>query len=233
MSYNFKKEEDVKEYIKNIGIEYRFGCFSEKDPQICQLLGDYLEAIENNPDKAAKIYKQNCDERHFGRSCYKYASYLEKTNLKNLKPVLPEMIKYLKKGCDHNWSDGCFAAGMKLNYHSNLIPNIEERTKSILEGLQYLEKACNNRHAEACYVASTIHYNGYDEIGLKPNKIKFLEFSEKACEHNDIRACVNASVAYKKGDGVPVDLELAQKFKDKALDIQKQILEEKGVQFNS
>lgn len=33
MSYDFKKEEDVKEYIKNLGIEYRFGCFSEKDPQ--------------------------------------------------------------------------------------------------------------------------------------------------------------------------------------------------------
>jgi len=78
MSYDFKKEEDVKEYIKNLGIEYRFGCFSEKDPQICQLLGDYLETIENNPDKAAKIFKDNCDEHNFGRSCYKYASYLEK-----------------------------------------------------------------------------------------------------------------------------------------------------------
>jgi len=33
MSYDFKKDEDVKEYIKNLGIEYRFGCFSEKDPQ--------------------------------------------------------------------------------------------------------------------------------------------------------------------------------------------------------
>lgn len=33
MSYDFKKEEDVKEYIKNLGIEYRFGCYSEKDPQ--------------------------------------------------------------------------------------------------------------------------------------------------------------------------------------------------------
>jgi len=55
------------------------------------LLGDYLETIENNPDKAAKIYKENCDERNFGRSCYKYASYLEKNNLKNLKPVIPEV----------------------------------------------------------------------------------------------------------------------------------------------
>ncbi|XP_050520267.1 cytochrome c oxidase assembly factor 7 homolog [Daktulosphaira vitifoliae] len=233
MSYNFKKEEDVKEYIKNIGIEYRFGCYNEKDPQICQLLGDYLESIESNPDKASKIFKQNCDERNFGRSCYKYASYLEKQNSKNLKPILPEMIKYLKKGCDNDSSDGCFAAGMKLNYHSHLINDIDEKTKSLQEGLQYLERACNNRHAEACYVASSIHFNGIEEIGLKPNKSKFLEYSIKACEQNDIRACVNVSIVYKKGDGVPVDLELAQQFKDKALDIRKQIIEEKGVQFNS
>lgn len=33
MSYDFKNEKDVKEYIKNLGIEYRFGCLSEKDPQ--------------------------------------------------------------------------------------------------------------------------------------------------------------------------------------------------------
>jgi len=56
------------------------------------LLGDYLETIENNPDKAAKIYKDNCDERNFGRSCYKYASYMEKNNLKNLQPVIPEVM---------------------------------------------------------------------------------------------------------------------------------------------
>lgn len=33
MSYDFKSEKDVKEYIKNLGIEYKFGCLSEKDPQ--------------------------------------------------------------------------------------------------------------------------------------------------------------------------------------------------------
>lgn len=33
MSINFKSEEEVKDYIKNIGIEYRFGCFKENKPQ--------------------------------------------------------------------------------------------------------------------------------------------------------------------------------------------------------
>lgn len=43
------------------------------------------------------------------------------------------MIKYFKKGCEHNWSDGCFAAGMKLRYHSSLITDVDERKKSFLE----------------------------------------------------------------------------------------------------
>lgn len=33
MAYNLKSEEEVKEYIKNLGTEYRFGCYSEKKPE--------------------------------------------------------------------------------------------------------------------------------------------------------------------------------------------------------
>lgn len=30
MAFDMKKEEDVKEFINKLGIEYRFGCYSEK-----------------------------------------------------------------------------------------------------------------------------------------------------------------------------------------------------------
>lgn len=43
------------------------------------------------------------------------------------------MLKYFKKGCEYNWSDGCFAAGMKLRYHSDLITNDKERTQNLLQ----------------------------------------------------------------------------------------------------
>lgn len=43
------------------------------------------------------------------------------------------MIKYFKKGCEFNWSDGCFAAGMKLRYYSDSLTNVEERTRSLLD----------------------------------------------------------------------------------------------------
>lgn len=33
MALNYQSEEEVKEYLDNIAIEYRFGCYSEKNPE--------------------------------------------------------------------------------------------------------------------------------------------------------------------------------------------------------
>lgn len=33
MSLDLQKESDVKEYLEKLGIEYRFGCYSEKRPE--------------------------------------------------------------------------------------------------------------------------------------------------------------------------------------------------------
>lgn len=33
MAYDLRKEEDVKKYLHNLGIEYRYGCYSEKNPE--------------------------------------------------------------------------------------------------------------------------------------------------------------------------------------------------------
>ncbi len=33
MAFELKTEEEVKEYLDNLGTEYRFGCFSEKKPE--------------------------------------------------------------------------------------------------------------------------------------------------------------------------------------------------------
>lgn len=33
MAFDLKQEGDVKEYLENLGTEYRFGCFSEKRPE--------------------------------------------------------------------------------------------------------------------------------------------------------------------------------------------------------
>lgn len=33
MAFDLQSETDVKDYIEKLGIEYRFGCYSEKKPE--------------------------------------------------------------------------------------------------------------------------------------------------------------------------------------------------------
>lgn len=33
MAFDLKDETEVKEYIEKLGVEYRFGCYSEKNPE--------------------------------------------------------------------------------------------------------------------------------------------------------------------------------------------------------
>lgn len=33
MSLDLQNEGDVKDYIERLGVEYRFGCYSEKKPE--------------------------------------------------------------------------------------------------------------------------------------------------------------------------------------------------------
>ena len=54
---DLKDTTEVADYIENLGIEYRFGCYHEKDPKACHLLGDYWESIKKDFSKALKIYR--------------------------------------------------------------------------------------------------------------------------------------------------------------------------------
>ena len=42
----------VAEYLKNLGTEYRFSCYYEKEAKGCHLLADYMEAIDHDSKTA-------------------------------------------------------------------------------------------------------------------------------------------------------------------------------------
>lgn len=83
-----RAQKERQEYVKNIGIEYRFGCYEvrktcavfhflqEKRGDSCHLLGEYMEAIEQNFKTALILFKQNCEERKYPKSCFKYGMYI-------------------------------------------------------------------------------------------------------------------------------------------------------------
>ena len=60
--------------------EYRFGCYQEKSPKSCQLLGEYFESITREFDKALQIFETNCAKNNHGPSCSKAGFYLASGN---------------------------------------------------------------------------------------------------------------------------------------------------------
>lgn len=113
MAYDLKREDEVKEYIENLGIEYRFGCYKEKKPEVCHLLGDYLEAIKKDFEKAARVFKSNCLDYHFGKSCLKIGNYTL-VGKGSDKGDAQEALKYFERGCELGEPGACLHAGMLL-----------------------------------------------------------------------------------------------------------------------
>lgn len=135
MSYQLQNESEVKEYLEKLAIEYRFGCYSEKKPEgwqilqkkktlynlsvllfkVCHLLGDYLEGIKKDFEKASKVYKSNCNDYDYAKSCYKIGAYnfLGKGQ-RNSKGDLKEAYHYFQKGCNLDDAESCLHAGLIL-----------------------------------------------------------------------------------------------------------------------
>ena len=72
-SVDWKSPEEVKEYLENLYIEYSFQCMKEKKPDGCHRLANYLENIKYQFKEATELYKKNCDEYRYPRSCLTYS----------------------------------------------------------------------------------------------------------------------------------------------------------------
>uniref|UniRef100_A0A2M4BXF6 Putative cytochrome c oxidase assembly factor 7 n=1 Tax=Anopheles marajoara TaxID=58244 RepID=A0A2M4BXF6_9DIPT len=162
-SFDLKNESEVKEYIDKLGVEYRFGCYSEKKPEVCHLLGDYLEGIQKDFEKAAKVYRSNCDDYNYGKSCLKYGNYsfLGKGRASE-KGDPAKAFNYYEKGCTLNDPDACLHSGLLLV--SKLKP--KEITRDVPKGFELLKKSCQMNNAGACFYLSGMYISGVkDEDG--------------------------------------------------------------------
>ncbi|CAG0917526.1 unnamed protein product [Notodromas monacha] len=215
------KPEDVEEYLKNLGIEYRFGCFSEKRPEVCHLLGDYFEAVSRDFEKAAKIYRTNCDDYKFARSCHKYGNYgfLGRGGVKKGPDTA---LEYYAKGCDLDLAESCMNGGLLCALRNPLSPH---RALDLPRGLKLLEKACTLGQGDACYHLSGMYLTGTEDGTTvpKPDMTRAFQYSLRACELGNVFACANTSQMYSRGDGVEKNEQKATEFKAKAEDLHKQL----------
>ncbi|XP_076293987.1 uncharacterized protein LOC143215601 [Lasioglossum baleicum] len=209
--YNLKDPEAVKEYLKNLYIEYKFGCYSEKNPEACHLLGDYEESIKKDNEEAAKVYKMNCDTLNYGKSCSKYGDF--RLVGRGCDKNITEAYKYMKKGCELNDAKGCYHAGVVAATTEVLE---KDRAVQVADGVRMLQKACDGNEEKACFHLSGIFIAGIKGY-VEKDFSRSYKLAMKSCDFGNPYACANLSVMHRNGDGVEKSEEMADSFKDKAM----------------
>ncbi|XP_072163159.1 cytochrome c oxidase assembly factor 7A-like [Diadema setosum] len=213
-SVDFKSEEEVKEYIKNVGTEYSFQCYKEKTPDGCFRLGDFFAAVKNDFPQAAKAYQKSCDDFSHARGCSKIGAFY--LYGKGVDRDREKALHYFTKGCEEGNTDACFGAGSVL-LSSKKGTNEAEEAQNRSRGLGYLEGACKQDHAASCFNLSAIFIKGLS--GVEKDMARAAHYSVRSCELGHMYGCVNASRMYAIGDGIAKDESLAAKFKEKAKEL--------------
>jgi len=246
MAYDLKKESDVKEYLEKLGVEYRFGCYSEKKPEVCHLLGDFLEGIKKDYQKAGVVYKSTCDDYGYAKSCYKYGNY---SFLGKGKPGTKRDAKgaysYYEKGCALEDSDACLHSGLLLVSRSMA----KEIDRDVPKGVEMITKSCNMNNAAACFYLSGLYISGVEktikecqpatkkeemkvsDVAVSRDMKKAFDFAYKACELRNMYACANLSQMYARGDGVEKDKLLAEHFRKVAVTMQNEVKKQNTLEF--
>lgn len=81
----------------------------------CHLLADFFKTQENDLQKAVKLYRVNCDEYAYAKSCLEYGNFaFTGVKEKNVKSDPVEALRYFEKGCGLGSSDNCLNSGMLL-----------------------------------------------------------------------------------------------------------------------
>lgn len=81
----------------------------------CHLLAEFLKTNENDLQKAVKLYRVNCDQYGYAKSCLEYGNFaFVGVKEKNVQSDPIEALKYFEKGCSLGSSDNCLNSGMLL-----------------------------------------------------------------------------------------------------------------------
>lgn len=79
------------------------------------MLAEFLRVKEHDLQKAVKLYRVNCDEYGYAKSCLEYGTVaFTGVKEKNVKSDPIEALKYFEKGCSLGSSDNCLNSGMLL-----------------------------------------------------------------------------------------------------------------------
>ncbi|KAM4640633.1 cytochrome c oxidase assembly factor 7 [Discoglossus pictus] len=214
---DFQNEEEVKEYLDNLGTEYSYQCYREKLPDGCHRLAEYFEGIKKDFVEAAKILKTNCAESAQSESCYKLGAYYV-TGKGGLPVDLKAAYDCFLKSCNKGGKksiEACHNVGLLA--HDG---RVNGDKPDPVAARDYYTKACEGKFSASCFNLSALYLQGAP--GVDKDMTKALQYSEKACELGHLWGCANASRMYKLGDGVSRSDSKAEALKNRARDLHKQ-----------
>ena len=210
-SYDLKNEDEAKEYLEKVGIEYRFQCYHEKLPDGCHRLASFLESINKDFKKAKKVYEFNCTENKHGTSCFKLGLF-QMTGKGGEKDV-NKSFESFKRGCQ--LKDGASCHNLALMHQEGKTPE-KRRDMKMVEEL--LRKGCHLNDLPSCFRLSGLYINGNSEVPRDMQKA--FKYSLICCQRDNPYACSNISRMYMRGEGVQKDEVQGRHFKKMALNLQ-------------
>jgi cytochrome c oxidase assembly factor 7 len=222
--YDFKDQEQAKEYLERIGIEYRFQCYSELKPDGCHRLADYMEAFRHEFDKAHAVYLKNCSENHYGASCYKLGHYhmLGRVAAKDNEKA----FQSYRSGCEYGYGPSCHNAGLLCQSGSVSL----NKKPDYVSAESFLKQGCDLDDVPSCQLLSTYYITGKD--GVQRNMEQAFRLAMKACDKGHMYACANVARMYLLGEGVEKNEKLAGHYKAKAKDLYRSVAEgERPIKF--
>uniref|UniRef100_A0A1A7XZH4 Cytochrome c oxidase assembly factor 7 n=1 Tax=Iconisemion striatum TaxID=60296 RepID=A0A1A7XZH4_9TELE len=212
---NFEDENEVKQFLDNLGVEYSFQCYKEKDPEGCQRLAEYLEGVKKDYESTAQVLKHNCETNGHAESCYKLGAY-HVTGKGGVTECLKTACSYFLRSCNaagKKSADACHNVGL-LFHDGRAIDGGPDPTAA----RQYYEKACAGGFAPSCFNLSAMFIEGNSK-GLSPDMTQALKYANRACELGHVWGCANASRMYKLGDGTEKDEKKAEELKNRAREL--------------
>lgn len=212
---NFEDEAEVKQFLDNIGVEYSYQCYGEKDPEGCLRLADYLEVVKKNYESTAQVLKHNCETHGHGDSFYKLGAY-HVTGKGGVTRCLKTAYSCFIRACN--------AGGKKSNDACHNVALLAHDGRAMEAGpdlttaRQYYERACDGGFAPSCFNLSAMFIQG-NPSGENKDMGLALKYSMRACELGHVWGCANASRMYKLGDGVEKDDGKAEELKNRAKEL--------------
>lgn len=212
-----RDEEEVREFLQKLEIEYQFSCYKENNGEGCCLLGEFMQAVRSDFRRATLAFKKGCDKHDHPKACFKYGGDLFRGR-GGLKRDFGKALEYQKKACELGWKEGCAIAGQQLDEDG---PH-----KDPVAAMEYFKKSCDMNLDQGCVSASSMYHQGRE--GLPKDLEKSLHYAVRACDMGHMQSCANAAFLYKTGQGAEKSEIMATKYRNKALELRQQYTRNRG-----